>query len=253
MGPEQLRDRLETREKERALTGHVMRLWTTAIFVAAIVITVVGRQSGQRDHYTTVAAILAVMAGPAPATTVAMIDNHQGGDMSTTEPGTRRAPAPSRRPRRWRRRLVTCCGTTTTGPWSGARTRRTTRTRCATRAHRPPGTTGGPAATCPARASSRSSSARSPASTPRSGRRRSSGPARQHPGLRLGDHAGHGHLLRVRPPGDRRRLRPLRADPVPGPRLGGVQERPAAAERRPRRRSCPRHADACSATAAWSP
>jgi pyridoxamine 5'-phosphate oxidase family protein len=62
MGPEQLRDRLETREKETALTGHVMRLWTTVIFVAAIVFTIVGLQSGQRDHYTTVAAILAVMA-----------------------------------------------------------------------------------------------------------------------------------------------------------------------------------------------
>jgi PPOX class F420-dependent enzyme/OxyR family protein len=62
MAPEQLRDRLETREKETALTGHVMRLWTTVIFVAAIVFTVVGLQSGQRDHYTTVAAILAVMA-----------------------------------------------------------------------------------------------------------------------------------------------------------------------------------------------
>jgi alpha-L-fucosidase len=35
-----------------------------------------------------------------------MIDDHQGGDMSTTEPDTRRAPTPSRRPRRWRRRLV---------------------------------------------------------------------------------------------------------------------------------------------------
>jgi uncharacterized membrane protein len=62
MGPEQLRDRLETREKETALTGHVMRLWTTVIFVAAIVFTIVGLQSGQRDHYTTVAAVLAVMA-----------------------------------------------------------------------------------------------------------------------------------------------------------------------------------------------
>jgi pyridoxamine 5'-phosphate oxidase family protein len=62
MGPEQLRDRLETREQETALTGHVMRLWTTVIFVAAVVFTIVGLQSGQRDHYTTVAAIVAVIA-----------------------------------------------------------------------------------------------------------------------------------------------------------------------------------------------
>jgi hypothetical protein len=48
----------------------------------------------------------------------------------------------------------------TTGPWSGARTRRTTPTPCATRAHRRPTTTATPAATWPTRASSRSLSGR---------------------------------------------------------------------------------------------
>jgi pyridoxamine 5'-phosphate oxidase family protein len=60
--PEQLRDRLELKRADEVLTGPVMGLWTTVIFVAAIGFTIVGLRSNQSHDYALVAAFAAVIA-----------------------------------------------------------------------------------------------------------------------------------------------------------------------------------------------
>jgi PPOX class F420-dependent enzyme/OxyR family protein len=60
--PERLRDRLELEDGDQILTGHMLRLWTYVIFVAAIIFTIVGLQLGPADQYTKVAALAAVIS-----------------------------------------------------------------------------------------------------------------------------------------------------------------------------------------------
>jgi pyridoxamine 5'-phosphate oxidase family protein len=60
--PERLRDRLELEDEDQLLTGHMLRLWTYMIFVAAIIFTIVGLQLGPADQYTKAAALAAVIA-----------------------------------------------------------------------------------------------------------------------------------------------------------------------------------------------